>query len=107
MRDMALHYKVELTPEAKADLRGVHEYITREFYDSETARKQSDRILKAAETLAVFPKLYRVRKRNTSGQEFRYMPVDNFVIIYTVDDSKHIVNVLHILYGRRNFENIL
>lgn len=45
-----------------------------------------------------FSELYRVRRKDSKGRELRYMPID---------DSRHIVNVLHILYGRRNFENII
>ena len=104
---MALHYRVELTIRAHSELHGIQEYITQEFFDSETANRQSDRILKAAETLAVFPKLYRVRRKDSKGRELRYMPVDNFMIIYSIDDSGHIVKVLHIVYSRRNLENMI
>ena len=104
---MALHYRVELSMRAHTELHSIQEYITQELYDIETANKQSDRILKAAETLAVFPKLYRVRRKDSKGRELRYMPVDNFMIIYTVDDSNNIVKVLHIVYSRRNIESMI
>ncbi len=104
---MESNYKVDLSLKARMELRQVQEYITEEFDDIGAARRQSKRILKAIKTLEVFPKLYRVRRKNSKGQELRYMPIDNFMIIYSVDDNMHIVHVLHIMYGKRNIESII
>ena len=35
------------------------------------------------------------------------MYVDNFVVFYTVDNSKHIVAVARIMHGKRNAEKEL
>ena len=104
---MESNYRFEISPEARYELRRIQEYITSEFDAPQEARKQSKRILKAIRMLAVFPKLYRVRRKNAKGQELRYMPVDNFMIIYHVDDSKNIVKVLHIVYSRRNIDSMI
>lgn len=104
---MASNYRVELSTDAKFGLRKIQEYITSEFKSSQTANRQSERILKAIRTLEVFPKLYRVRIKDAKGRDIRLLPVDNYVVIYHVDEDNHIVKVLHISYGRRNFENMI
>lgn len=35
--------------------------------------------------------------------DFRRMVVKNFVVLYTVDDSKKKVYIVHMYYGRRNY----
>ncbi len=35
------------------------------------------------------------------------LPIDNFVVYYTVDDSSLIVTVIRIFYGGRNVEGII
>ncbi|MBQ6737474.1 MAG: type II toxin-antitoxin system RelE/ParE family toxin, partial [Synergistaceae bacterium] len=34
--------------------------------------------------------------------EIRILPVDNYLILYSVDDEKQIVNVSRVIYGRKN-----
>nr|UWG11617.1 MAG: hypothetical protein [Bacteriophage sp.]DAZ34760.1 MAG TPA: Toxin-like protein, toxin-antitoxin, RNase, HYDROLASE, Structural [Caudoviricetes sp.] len=35
------------------------------------------------------------------------MPVDNYIVLYIVDNNKNIVTVVHIMYGGRNIEFLL
>lgn len=35
------------------------------------------------------------------------VPVDNFVVYYTVNDDSHTVTVIPIFYGRRDVANIV
>lgn len=99
---MASNYSILYSPSAYEELEEIYEYISRNFKAPETAREQIKRITQAIRTLAVFPKLFRVRKKDSKGREVRLLPIDNYVIIYSVDDANYIVNILHVLYGRRN-----
>ncbi len=103
---MASRYSITYSRRAQLELDTIHAYIAEHFEDEITADLQTERIAQAAKTLVMFPKLYRVRRIDSKGQELRYMPVDNFMIIYHVDDMRHIVNVLHIFHGKRNIENM-
>ena len=67
---MALKYRIIYSPSAIYDLDEIYEYIAGEFFSPDTAQRQITRILRAAETLAVFPKMYRVRRKNTTGCAF-------------------------------------
>ncbi|MBQ3396673.1 MAG: type II toxin-antitoxin system RelE/ParE family toxin [Synergistaceae bacterium] len=104
---MASRYSITYSRRAQLELDAIHAYIAEQFEDEITADLQTERIAQAAKTLVMFPKLYRVRRKNAKGQELRYMPVDNFMIIYYVDDSKNIVKVLHIVYGRCNIDSLI
>ena len=100
---MALKYRIIYAPSAIYDLDEIYEYIVGKFYAPDTAERQVARIIKAAETLAVFPKMYRVRRKNTGA---RICSVDNYLIVYSVDDENHTVNISRIIYSRRDIDSM-
>lgn len=101
-----LNFSLEITEAAREDIRKIHLYVAGKLRNPKAASKLADKIISFAESLAVSPKRHRVRRKNSRGQEFRYMPVDNFVIIYTVNEQSKIVSVLNVIYGKRNIENM-
>ena len=101
---MALKYRIIYAPSAIYDLDEIYEYIAGKFYTPDTAERQVARIIKAAETLAVFPKMYRVRRKNTG---MRVCPVDNYLIVYRVDDENRTVNILRVIYSRRDIDSMI
>ena len=101
---MALKYRIVYTPSARHDLDDIYEYIAGEFYAPDTARRQANRIVRAVKTLAVFPKMYRVRRKNTG---IRICPVDSYMILYSVDDMNNTVNILRIIYSRRDIDSMI
>ena len=102
-----LNFSLEITEAAREDIRKIHLYVAGKLRNPKAASKLADKIISSAESLTVSPKRYRVRRKDSKGHELRYMPVDNFMIIYSVDDSNNIVKVLHIVYGRRNLEDMI
>lgn len=89
-----LNFSLEITEAAREDIRKIHIYVAGKLRNPKAASKLADKLVSSAESLTVSPKRYRVRKKNSKGQEFRYMPVENFMIIYTVDERSKTVNVL-------------
>lgn len=101
---MASKYKIVLSSSARCELDEIREYIAGESGSTESASKQVERILKAMRAIEVFPKMYRVRRKDTG---MRICPVDNYLIMYFVDDESHIVRVSHIIHGRRDINAII
>ena len=104
---MPLLYSIEYTSVARRDLRKIRDYISDNFRSYETATEQTQRITAAVRTLSIFPKRYRVRKKASSGEEVRFLPVDNYTVLYTVDDAAASLTVLRVVYGRRNIYEII
>ena len=103
-------YSLVITAPALEDLTGIRSYIAEKLHNSLAASKFSDKIFSSAKSLMLLPKRYRVRKKTQMGQkiqEIRYMPVDNFIMMYCVDDAKHTVNILRVMYGKRNLASII
>ena len=100
-------FSVRITEPALDNIRDLRAYITKRFHNPEAASLQVERILSAAEALAVFPKIYRVRKTDSRGNALRYFPIDNYMIIYSIDESECIVNILNVFYGKRNIDSLI
>ena len=96
------NFKVIYSDKAVDQLQEIYNYIKLNFFDPQTARSQTDRIMLEIESLALFPKRHRVRGYDHKGKEIRFCPVDNYVILYSVNDDECTVNISSILYGRRN-----
>ncbi|MBQ7067663.1 MAG: type II toxin-antitoxin system RelE/ParE family toxin [Synergistaceae bacterium] len=101
------NFKVVYSDDAIEDIQGLHDYILNQFMNPMTARIQTNRIMSASETLAIFPKLYRIRKIDSKGRKIRFCPVDNYVILYSIDESRDMVNILHVMYNRRNINALI
>ena len=101
-------WKVILSPDFKAEVRGIHSYIANTLLVPETAAKQIRRIIDAAKSLAEMPmrfSLYENEPWHSRG--LRKLSVDNFVIFYWTNDKTKEVVVFHVFYGGQNIEEIL
>ena len=101
---MQSRYKINYLPKARYDLLDIQDYIANKFQDPETATNQVLRITKLIKSLDIFPKTHRVRGKDKNGNEIRLCPVDNYIILYSIDDVKNVVNISRVVYSRRNIE---
>ena len=99
-------YSLNYSSEARENLRDIQDYIASKSQDCGIATNQVMRITMAARSLTFFPKLHRVRGKDRFGNELRIYPVDNYVILYSVDEVERVVNVSRVLYGRRNIDSL-
>lgn len=100
-------FKVEYADLAVESLRKIRRYIIHNLMNPEAAVRQTERIMSACETLAVFPRMHRVRKIDSHGRELRFFPIDSYVILYSVDDVAEVVNILNVIHSRRNIDAMI
>ena len=93
-------YSVIYSPEAIDDLREIYSYIAFTLLVPETAEKQVNRIRKEVRSLDFMPSQYSlVEWEPWKSMRMHKVPVDNFVIYYTVDNDSRTVTVIRIFYG--------
>ena len=95
-----MSYSVIISSMAETDLRAVYEYIALVLGSAENAEAQLSRLEDRIRRLDELPKRYRSYKRN-----IRIMPVDNYLVFYSVDDEAKRVSVLRVMYGRRDLSD--
>ena len=101
-------YDVKITEHARLDMKMIYEYIADTLMESVTAEKQYTRIETAVFSLNQMPERFRrYEKEPWRSRNLRVMPVDNYIVFYTVDNEKRVVSVARIMYGRRDTEKEL
>ena len=101
-------YKVIIEVPAEFDLREAMRYITKTLKEPATAsriyRSIKDKILRLDQMPLRFPL---VRDKALAARGLHWMPAENYSVFYVVDENESTVNVLRILYSRREWQTLL
>ncbi len=98
-----MSFKVQYSAEARQDLRDIFNYIALELLVPDTAKNQTRRIMDAVKSLGEMPmrhSLYKDEPWRSLG--LRFLPIDNYIILYLPDEEKQIVSIARIMYGGRD-----
>ena len=102
-----MKWEVKYAESALQDLFDIDDYISIVLLEPDTAKEQVGRIMDAAESLGEMPfrySLYDKGKWKDSG--IRFLPIDNYIILYLPDENNTIVKIVRILYSGRNIEQL-
>lgn len=103
-----MSYKVQYSAEARQDLRDIFNYIALELLVPDIAKNQTRRIMDAVKSLDEMPmrhSVYKDEPRHSLG--LRFLPIDNYIILYLPDEEKQIVSIVRIMYGGRDISKQL
>ncbi len=96
-------YKVMINPRAIRELDNIYEYIASEKLAPENAKGQVDRIKKAMLSLDTFPQSHQERSEGRyAGKSYRQLLIDNYIVIFRIDETYKTVYVVTIQYQGRN-----
>lgn len=105
---MSERFEIFYTPEARDDLRNIRQYIACDLSAPLTAQNQIRRIVEEIDELMILPERFAVLNDQMWNQGvLRALPVDNYLVVYNVDNDAQQVNVLRIFYGRRDLPSLL
>jgi addiction module RelE/StbE family toxin len=101
-------YRVEISEPAENDLRDIVRYIAAQLSAPTTALKMMQTMEDAIAGLEHMPKSYPpVLDDRLQAAGYRKLIVKNYIVFFTIDDGKKIVNVVRVLYTRRDWLHIL
>lgn len=99
-------YKVEFLPVAKQDLTEIALYIKDKLNNPIAAYNTVEQIVEASEKLGSFPYSNPVyTPLRPLKKEYRKIPVKNYMLFYTVDETEKLITVSRIIYTRRNLSS--
>ena len=105
---MSDSYKVIYSPEALDDIRNIYTYIAFDLKAPDTAQGQVDRIRKEIRALDFMPMRFSIVDWEPwKSMEMHKVPVDNFVVYYTVSTESLTVTVIRIFYGGQDAKRIV
>lgn len=100
-------YAVQYAPLAIEDLRNIYAYIAHTLLEPTTARKQTDRIREGIRSLDSMPTRHPlVDWEPWQSLQIRKLPIDSYMVFYSVNSEQRSVTVYRIFYGGRNIQEI-
>ncbi len=102
---MSSQYEVCYSDEAKDDLRNIFRYIAYDLQSRDNAEAQVNRIRNAVKGLTKFPKRnHSVPYEPWASMGMRRLNVDNYAVLYLVDDDNMRVEIVRIPYGAMDLD---
>ena len=99
-------YNIEYSKESKQDLIEIKKYIKDNLQEPETAQKLIDKIRKEIQTLKNNPEIYAIIDEDIIRKlEVRKLIIDNYIVFYRIKNNN--IQIVRIMYGRRNWINLL
>ena len=102
------HYDVVVYKTAEADIQGIINYISTGLREPKTAYNTTKRFREEILSLSNMPERYDLlADKHLASSGIQACFSGNYLIFYTVDKTGHQVNILRVLHGRRNWEQLL
>lgn len=96
-------YEVMLYPRAVRDIDDIYAYIALEKLAPENAKRQTDRIWIAIQSLETFPSSHQDRLEGKYAEKgYKKLLIDNYLAIFKINEVEKIVYVVTVQYQGRN-----
>lgn len=97
-------YKVIITPTAYKEMNRIYDYITEELYAKNAAKRLMEKVEEEIQRLKHAPKIYtEIEKVDELKRKYRRIVINNYIVLYTIDEDNMVVFVSHMYYGGRNY----
>lgn len=97
-------YNIIIVPTAIKEINKIYEYIADDLYAEKATTILMNKIEKAINELTYAPKIHmEIEKINELRKKYRRIVIQNYMILYTIDDYSRTVYVSHVYYKRRNY----
>jgi toxin ParE1/3/4 len=95
-------YRVDVSEPAENDLRDIVRYITSQLSAPISALNMMGLLKEALTDLSDMPQRYPLAAdERLSQMGYRRLTVKNYVVFFSIDEKKKVVDIERILYGRR------
>lgn len=99
-------YNIEYSKEAREDLIEIKRYIKYNLQEPETAQKLISKIRSEIDKLKINPQIFAIIDDDFIRKfEIRKLIVDNYIVFYRIQNDN--IQIARIMYGRRNWINLL
>lgn len=103
-----MKYGIEITEAAQRDFDNIYTYISDNLCNKQAASRLIALLDKNIRTLVDMPEGYPLANDEyLRNMGIRFISVKNYMVFYTVSTVKQKVYVIRVLYGKRNWIDIL
>ena len=99
-------YRVIITPTALREMYRIYDYILSDLYADTAAEELMALVEEKVQNLKYAPRIYaEIEKIDELRRRYRRIVVNNYIILYTIDEDNDVVYVAHMYYGSSNYLN--
>lgn len=99
-------YNIEYSKESKQDLINIKTYIKYNLQELSIAQNLVYKIREEIDKLRINPEIYAIIDDDVIKKlEIRKIIVDNYIVFYRIRNSS--IQIVRIMYGKRNWINLL
>ncbi len=99
-----MEYKVKLTDGFLEEIEEICEYISNQLKNIDASNRLREKVMYNLLLLENTPIMFvEIEKIDRTERKYRRIVVDNYVVLYTIDEDEKIVYIAHIYYGGRNY----
>ncbi len=99
-----MEYSIKLADQFLEEFEEICDYISNKLKNIDASNRLKEKVIYNVLLLENSPKMCtEIEKINRTERQYRRMLVNNYVILYTIDEPEKIVYVAHIYYGGRNY----
>ena len=100
-------WHVDITDSAEKDIDGIHTYIAEKLIEPVTAWNQVERIYDGIFTLDKMPeRCPLLQEEPWRAMGLRKLTVDNYLVIFELQESVDIVSIIAVVYSKRDLTAI-
>lgn len=92
------------------DMSEIVQYIAETLYSPDAANRLRSKFKEAAQSLKELPhrcpaaQLSKAFKQKSNG-EYRKMKIDNYLMLYQINETEKIVTITRVIYARMNYSS--
>lgn len=102
------NYSIHSTLSFEKEFEQTYNYIAFELKDPIAATNFFDTVINKIYSLQYFPKRYKkINIFSNKYIEIRQMPIDNYIVVYEINNKIKQIDILHIFHGSRNYFNLI
>ena len=99
-----MDYRVKLTDQFLDEFEEICDYISNKLKNIDASNRLREKVIYNILLLENSPRMCtEIEKADRTERQYRRLVVNNYVILYTIDEEEKIVYIAHIYYGGRNY----
>ncbi len=99
-----MEYRVKLTEQFLDEFEEICDYISNKLKNIDASNRLREKVIYNVLLLENAPRMCtEIEKVDRTERQYRKMAVNNYVILYTIDELEKIVYIAHIYYSGRNY----
>ena len=99
-----MEYRVKLTDQFLDEFEEICDYISNKLKNIDASNRLREKVIYNILLLENSPRMCtEIEKADRTVRQYRRLVVNNYVILYTIDEEEKIVYIAHIYYGGRNY----